>query len=55
MGTQWRVSASGPVGLDYQALPFVLRMMRIPRKDWPRVWDAVRVCEFAALDEIHKD
>lgn len=55
MGTQWRVGASGPVGLDYGALPFVLRMMGVRRDEWPRVWDSLRVCELAALEEMHKD
>jgi hypothetical protein len=55
MGTQWREGATGPVGLDYGALPFVLRMMGVRRDEWPRVWDSLRVCELAALEEMHKD
>lgn len=55
MDTQWRAGASGSSGLDYCALPTVLRLLGVKRTEWPEVWDAVRVMERAALEEMHKD
>jgi len=51
MSTQWRTAgmAGDAVGLDYGALPTVLRMGGVPRKDWPAVFDDLRVMEEAAL------
>lgn len=55
LGTQWRVGFSGPSGLEYQAIPFVLRMQAIPRSDWPAIFDDIGVMESAALKEIRGD
>lgn len=55
MDTQWRVGAGGATGLDYGTLPTVMRLMGIKRELWPEIWDAVRVMESAALEEMHKD
>ncbi|MGW8306379.1 MAG: DUF1799 domain-containing protein [Achromobacter pulmonis] len=55
MDSQWRVGASGATGLDYGTLPIVMRFMGIKRGLWPEIWDAVRVMESAALEEMHKD
>jgi hypothetical protein len=49
MGTQWRVGFAGPVGLDYAAIPFVLRMQSVPRADWPAVFADLGVMESEAL------
>jgi hypothetical protein len=49
MDTQWRVGTGGAIGLDYNALPAVLRMSRVPRTDWPDVFECIRVLEGAAL------
>lgn len=56
MSTQWRTGGmSGlPSGLDYAALPPVLRMTGIPRADWPDVFDGIRVMEDAALEVLRK-
>jgi Phage related hypothetical protein (DUF1799). len=54
MDTQWRVGPSGPTGLDYTALPFVLRMHAVPRGDWPDTFDRVRVLEAEALSVMRK-
>lgn len=54
MRTQWRTSSSGAYGLDYNALPSVLRFLSIPRKSHPEMFDDLRVMEDAALAEIHK-
>lgn len=55
MDTQWRVGAGGATGLDYGALPTVLRFLGVKRAEWSEVWDSVRVMERAALEEMHKD
>ena len=55
MGTQWRAGPNGPIGLDYGALPTVLRMLRAEREEWPGLFDDLRVIERAALDEMNKE
>jgi len=55
MGTQWRVGMGGPVGLDYAALPVVLRMNGIPRTEWPTVFEDIRVMENAALKTMSEE
>ncbi|AKJ28843.1 DUF1799 domain-containing protein [Caldimonas brevitalea] len=52
--TQWRVGPGGPYGLDYSAIPDVLRMSSVPRSQWPEVFEAVQVMEAAALGAMHK-
>jgi hypothetical protein len=54
MSTQWRVGMSGATGLDYTALPGVLRLTGIPRADWPGVFDGIRVMEDTALETMRK-
>lgn len=53
--TQWRVAHCGRTGLDYPALPITFRLMGIPRKEWPDLFEALQVLEAAALDEMYKD
>ena len=55
MGTQWRMGPGGPVGLDYGALPGVLRMMGAKRADWHWLFEDLRVIERAALEEMNKE
>lgn len=50
MSTQWRAGAAGPIGLDYNALPAVMRLVGVSRKAWPEVFDAIRVMEDSALE-----
>ena len=52
MSTQWRLGASGPLGLDYSALQAVLRLRGLPRSRWPETFDAIRVMEEAALEAL---
>lgn len=54
MQSQWRIGPQGACGLDYNALPVVFRMRRIPRKDQPELFDCLRVMESEALAVIHK-
>lgn len=52
MSTQWRVGPAGAYGLDYAALPAVLRMTGTPRAEWPDVFDSIRILESSALDTM---
>jgi len=53
LSTQWRVASgmagAARTGLDYPAIPAVLRFLEIPRRRWATVFDALRVMESAAL------
>lgn len=49
MSTQWRVGAMGATGLDYNALPAVMRMIGVPVQDRADVFEDVRTLEDAAL------
>ncbi len=55
MSTQWRVGMSGPTGLDYVALPQVMRLTGVPRKDWQDVFDGIRTMEDAALEKMRSE
>lgn len=54
MSTQWRVGMAGATGLDYGALPEVLRMSGVPRSKWPEIFESIRVMEDAALEAMRK-
>ena len=47
--TQWRVGMNGATGLDYAALPAVLDLCAVRRKQRPDVFWALRVMEGEAL------
>lgn len=49
LSTQWRTGMAGPTGLDYAAVPAVLRLTDVPRGDWSDVFDCLRVLEEEAL------
>lgn len=49
MRTQWRTDMGVPVGLDYAALPSVMRLFGVPAVQRRRVFDDVRVMEHAAI------
>lgn len=53
-GTQWRVGPGGPVGLDYSAIPVVMRLHAVPRADWRDTFDSLRVMEREALDVMQQ-
>lgn len=55
MMTQWRMGFNGPIGLDYNVLPFVMRTARIPRDEWQDVFDGVRVAEAVTLEMWNKE
>jgi len=48
-GTQWRSGMSGATGLDYSALPVVMKMCGVSAKDRTEVFHDVRTMEDAAL------
>lgn len=50
--TQWRMGGGGPIGLDYGAVPFALRMAAVKRSDWPEAFDGIRTMEDAALEHM---
>jgi hypothetical protein len=54
MGTQWRASGTGLLGLDYNVLPMVMRLTGVPRAEWQDVFWGLGVMEAAALEQIHK-
>jgi len=49
MGTQWRTGAGGATGLDYGVLPNVMKLVGIPAKDRPGVFQDIRVMESEAI------
>lgn len=54
MGTQWRIAMNGPTGLDYNALPGVMRLCGVARSEWPEVFESIRTLEDAALGIMRK-
>jgi Phage related hypothetical protein (DUF1799) len=57
--TQWRlhVGMGGAIyqGLDYMAVEAALRLQRVPRRDWPALFDDLQVMEAAALPLLNDD
>lgn len=53
--TQWRVGASGPTGLDYMVLYRKLDRMGLSDDEYEEYERDIRVMEFAALAEIHRN
>lgn len=53
--TQWRVGMAGATGLDYNAVPTVLRLQGVPRADWPQLFEDLRVMESAALQAMRQE
>lgn len=54
MSTQWRSSGYGATGLDYAALPVVMRMAGVPLANRADVFDCIRILEDAALETMRK-
>jgi hypothetical protein len=55
MSTQWRVGVAGATGLDYSALPTVMRLVGVPRGEQSDVFDSLRTMEDAALAAMRKE
>lgn len=49
LSTQWRIGMAGPTGLDYGAIPAVLRLQRVPRAEWSSLFEDIQVMERQAL------
>lgn len=49
MWTQWRTGACGATGLDYGVLPEVMKLVGVPAKDRPRIFQDIRVMESEAI------
>lgn len=49
MATQWRTGAMGATGLDYNALPAVLRLVGVARAQWSDTFECLRVMEGEAM------
>ncbi|WP_072166282.1 DUF1799 domain-containing protein [Erwinia sp. E602] len=52
MSTQWRTGMNGVTGLDYNVLPWLMKVGGV--EDEATALDDIRVMERAALDVIHK-
>ncbi len=52
MATQWRTGVGGVTGLDYNVLPWLMKVSGV--EDEAAVLDDIRIMERAALDMIHK-
>lgn len=52
LGTQWRLGMRGPTGLVYASIEPTLRLCRIPKREWPDVFQAIRAMERDALDVV---
>ncbi|QQP97935.1 DUF1799 domain-containing protein [Lysobacter enzymogenes] len=45
MVTQWQVGPAGPVGLKYESLPVVMKILQVPQDEELDVLDCIRVME----------
>ena len=54
MSTQWRMGLAGATGLDYGALPAVMRLSQVPPGERQNVFNDIRVLEDAALETLQK-
>ncbi|PRD13973.1 hypothetical protein CQW29_18380 [Pantoea coffeiphila] len=52
MSTQWRTGMNGVTGLDYNVLPWLMKVTGV--EDEATAFNDIRVMERAALDVIHK-
>lgn len=54
MGTQWNVGLSGVIGLRYEALPIVMRLIGVPSAERGNVFAGLRIMERAAIEEMRR-
>ena len=54
LSTQWRMGASGPVGLDYGVLFHKLDRMKLEPVEYERLEHSVRIMEDEALSVLWK-
>ncbi|TNL05359.1 hypothetical protein CYD30_22625 [Kosakonia cowanii] len=53
MSTQWRSGVGGVTGLDYNVLPWLMKLHNI--EDEATTLNDIRIMEGAALAKIHED
>lgn len=53
MGTQWRSGVGGVTGLDYNVLPWLMKINGV--KDEAAALNDIRIMERAALAKIHEE
>lgn len=54
MGTQWRMGPAGPIGLDYGAVPAVLRLLNHHRTHWQDSFECLRILEDEAMSAMRE-
>lgn len=52
--TQWRVGMSGAIGIDYSALPVVMRIRAIDIDDCQELFECLQIMERAALSHMRE-
>lgn len=52
MATQWRMGFSGPIGLDYAALPAVMRLTGVPAAHRREFFEDIQIMECGALEAL---
>lgn len=55
LGTQWRIAMSGPTGLDYGPLTWLLDLEDLTAEERRERFDDVRTLEAAALDQMRNN
>lgn len=55
MSTQWRVGMSGAVGLDYNTLPLVAKMLDITDEQMPLAFNDLRLMEAEVLKKMAEE
>ena len=54
MDTQWRVGMSGATGLDYAAVPVVMRLVGVKASERAEVFAGLQIMEQTALEFMRK-
>ena len=52
--TQWVYADFGPVGLNYQSIPGILKILGVAKKDRPEVFEGIRQMELTELNVIRQ-
>ena len=53
VGTQWRMSAGGPTGLDYNTVKWFMDLMKVKKRDRFETLQKIRTMEAAALNVMN--
>lgn len=52
LSSQWSVGMAGLIGLRYEAIPIVLRLLGVPRSEWGVIFEGLRAMECATLEQV---